>query len=463
MYPRATYLVRVGLHDARARARMQRARESFTVMQAAAVAAPGTGSDPERRMVRMVGPRLLRLCTIVACTARTCTPVAAAHTSLHLSDGEQSHHGEPDPVELAPALSNFTATAGNVAVITAARGPAGQPAIQINVTKVAAEPYNVAVFAPTVGAIAKSDVIFVSFLARAIAPAEAYLSVAIQGSEATGWAKAFMTEFPITGEWQNFTMAFTNDNLVSKSLSSVPAGAATIELFVGYPLEVLQISQVSMLNYGQSKSPTDFPACCFNYTGRGLDASWRAPADARIQTLRKARLTVRVLSHSTGTLVDGASVTTNMTRHLFRHGTCVVGGGMVTSNSADGDVYRKYTRELFNHIGMCNGLKWGDWEDPWHHNETMKVLAWAQRENFSMRGHNLVWPSCTEQYYLPLDVCEVRVQSFWQTGVSDSVRPSLLSAHSRACSCRATPLRCRSASPRTLQKRSVPSHERIQG
>lgn len=343
----------------------------------------------------------------VAARVLCCTIVACAAVAATTSDA-----GAPPAVELAPALSNFTSTAGNVAIVTAVDGPRGQPAIQINVTKVAAEPYNVAVYAPTVGPLSKSDVVFVTFLARAIAPAEAYLSVAIQGSEATGWAKAFMTEFPITSEWQNFSMAFTNDNLAPKSGGSIPAGAATIELFVGYPLEVLQVSQVSMLNYGRSKNASDFPACCFNYTGRSPDASWRAPADARIQTLRKAGLAVRVVSHSTGKPVDGASVTTNMTRHLFRHGTCVVGGGMVTSDSADGGIYRNHTRELFNHIGLCNGLKWGDWEDPWHRNQTLKVLAWAQHENFSVRGHNLVWPSCTAQYYLPPGVCDVRNRSF---------------------------------------------------
>jgi hypothetical protein len=66
------------------------------------------------------------------------------------------------PSQIAPAaIYNYTATAGGVAVVTNTTGPGGQPAIQINTTKVVPEVYNVAVYAPTVASIAKQDVIWV--------------------------------------------------------------------------------------------------------------------------------------------------------------------------------------------------------------------------------------------------------------------------------------------------------------
>lgn len=301
-------------------------------------------------------------------------------------------------VQLAPTLEAFKLVEAGEAVVTTSSGPGGtsDPALQINTTAAVAQPYMLALGAPALDTVSKDDVLYLTFQARAMAPADAHVGVALQGP-APGYQKAVDVSFMLNSSWQNFSIAVANEALVGASAPGV------MQIFVGYQLQTIEIASLSLLNYKGTKTPADFPTCCFNYPGREESAAWRGPAADRIVKLRKAPLQVTVVDKSTATPISGASVVSNMTRHLFRHGSCLP-TAMVLQQDDDGDTYRQHALELFNHVGFCNGFKWPAWEIPSERNDTLKALRWVAAHNFSVRGHNLVWPGCSSGL-LPPDVC----------------------------------------------------------
>ena len=153
------------------------------------------------------------------------------------------------------------------------------------------------------------------------------------------------------------------------------------------------------MNHGQGVDLASLPDNTKDYPGRAADAAWRKAADARIETLRKTDLTVKVLDAS-GKPVEGATVHVKMTRHAFHFGTAVA-GELITSDSVDAQKYRETVLRLFNTVVMENDLKWPEWDNPAHRARTMTALRWLHDHGLFIRGHNLVWPTAQ---FLPRDV-----------------------------------------------------------
>ena len=183
-----------------------------------------------------------------------------------------------------------------------------------------------------------------------------------------------------------------------------PAGSLHLALRVGGAAQTLEFGDVQLVTFDDPKSITlaQLPQTRITYGGRDPHAAWRAAADARIERVRKAPLTVRV-TDAQGRPVSGAAVTVEMKQHAFPFG-CeynpqqVVGPDALTP--AGKEFLRRYV-DLFN-VGTDEyAMKWPGWDDPATRTTALAALDWMTAHGVRVRGHCLVWPAWR---HLPADV-----------------------------------------------------------
>lgn len=120
--------------------------------------------------------------------------------------------------------------------------------------------------------------------------------------------------------------------------------------------------------------PADLPACCGNpdYPGRAGNATWRAEALGRIDTLRRGRLEVGVTDRS-GAPRGGCAVNATMETSAFRFGSAVNRDVWFGKHEGvNASVYRREFLRLFNTAVFEGTMKWPTWaEDAPSHNLTV--------------------------------------------------------------------------------------------
>lgn len=130
------------------------------------------------------------------------------------------------------------------------------------------------------------------------------------------------------------------------------------------------------------------------YAGYALDAPWRAEAATRINSHRKADLTVRVVD-AAGNPVPGASISVEQQEHAFGFGSAVQ-ARLLGNNPQANPTYQAMAAELFNIATVENNFKWPPWEGNWGSNFTRatanEALSWLESQGISARGHAMVWP-----------------------------------------------------------------------
>jgi GH35 family endo-1,4-beta-xylanase len=116
---------------------------------------------------------------------------------------------------------------------------------------------------------------------------------------------------------------------------------------------------------------------------------WRQAAEARIERIRKAELTVQV-TRAGGKPAVGVPVRVYMKQHAFGWGTAVA-GRLLLAEGSDADQYRRALLENFEMAVFENDLKWPQWE---RDRETpLAALRWLHSNGITrVRGHTLVWP-----------------------------------------------------------------------
>ncbi len=132
-----------------------------------------------------------------------------------------------------------------------------------------------------------------------------------------------------------------------------------------------------------------------------LAQPWREAAEARIERIRKAELTVQVL-RADGKPAEGVPVRVRMTKHAFGWGTAIA-GRFLLGEGEDSDKYRRAILDNFNMAVLENDLKWPQWE---RDRETpLAALQWLHANGITrVRGHTLVWPGWR---WLPKDLKEL--------------------------------------------------------
>ncbi|MEO8179245.1 MAG: endo-1,4-beta-xylanase [Deltaproteobacteria bacterium] len=167
------------------------------------------------------------------------------------------------------------------------------------------------------------------------------------------------------------------------------AGEAQVVFRLGYTPQTIDLADIKIENFGKQLTLADLPRSKLTYAGMEPDAPWRAKAEERIDELRKADLTVKVVGKD-GKPVAGASVSAKLTRHAFHFGTAAPAEILLNNSNQK---YVGFLRELFNTVTLENDLKWQaleDWSFPL--DRSVRGVDWLREAGIDVRGHVLVWP-----------------------------------------------------------------------
>jgi endo-1,4-beta-xylanase len=167
------------------------------------------------------------------------------------------------------------------------------------------------------------------------------------------------------------------------------AGEAQVVFRLGYTPQTIDLAEIKVENFQKQLTLADLPKSKTTYAGMEPDAPWRAKAEERIDKLRKADLTVKVVGKD-GKPVAGASVSAKLTRHAFHFGTCAPAETLLSGGQ---DKYVGLLRELFNTVTLENDLKWQalkDWSFPL--DRGVRGVDWLREAGMDVRGHVMVWP-----------------------------------------------------------------------
>lgn len=207
--------------------------------------------------------------------------------------------------------------------------------------------------------------------------------------------KSFISQLGAGLAWKTFNIPF----IASKDAD---AGDALVELAFGSLAQHVEVTGVEVLNFGNSVVKEDLPETRFTYNGRETGATWREKALLRIEEIRTAPLTVKVID-SEGKPVHKAEVEIKMTRSDFIWGTAINEATLAGTDSVS-DVYRMRLLELFNTGGIENGFKSGGWFwEPERKLNTLRSFEWLEKNGFRQ-------PAWTQ-----LGVARLEVQSLYHT------------------------------------------------
>lgn len=234
---------------------------------------------------------------------------------------------------------------------------------------------------PSVAGIAKDDVILVSFFARTISSiqesGEGAATVIIE--HRTTYEKEISHKVLIGSEWKQYYASV-------KSKSTWSTADVRYALFTGYTSQTIEVANVQFINYKNTIQLEDLPVSEITYPGQAADAAWRAPAQERIDQIRKGIVDIEVFDEN-GDAVKDAEVSIEMVKHQFGFGTAIPASVFISNT-----VFRNKVYELFNEVVFENDLKWKQFNP----NSTLNIrksLDSLDAHGIAVRGHNVIWPS----------------------------------------------------------------------
>ena len=234
---------------------------------------------------------------------------------------------------------------------------------------------------PSVSGIITNDVILVTFFARTIATiqesGEGALTVVIEHK--TTYDKEISHKILIGSEWKQYYASVK----VKSTWSTTDVRYA---FFTGYSSQTIEVADVQFLNFKSTLSIDDLPVSEITYPGQAADAEWRAPAQERINQIRKGIVDIEVYDEN-GEIVKDAEVSIEMIKHKFGFGTAIPASVFVSNST-----FRNKVFELFNEVVFENDLKWPQFNP----NSTLNIrksLDSLDAHGIAVRGHNVIWPS----------------------------------------------------------------------
>jgi endo-1,4-beta-xylanase len=286
----------------------------------------------------------------------------------------------------------------------------GQPfskALRIDVSKKPQRAQIVQIATPVDAAMASGDVLSVSFWMRSGNTGEATVDAGFRAVPQAGaggragapgapgaagrgrgmFAQPSLNAASAGSAWKKIQFPFALTRAYNK-------GEAEVYFTLGLREQSVEIGGIELMNYGTSKKVADLPFTKLGYAGSEPGAAWRKAAEARIEKIRKADLSV-VVKDKAGKLVRGAEVSVRMRKHAFLFGTAVSGSAL-SSQRLSADDLAKYKQEilkLFNFSVMENENKWLQWANTASRPATLAAIDWLRGSGVQVRGHNLVWPS----------------------------------------------------------------------
>ncbi len=234
---------------------------------------------------------------------------------------------------------------------------------------------------PSVGGITATDVILVTFFARTISSiqesGEGALTVIIEHK--TTYNKEISHKVLIGSEWKRYYASVKVNSTWSTS-------DVRYAFFTGYSSQTIEVAEVQFLNYKNTLSIDDLPVSEITYPGQTADAEWRAPAQERINQIRKGVVDIEVYDEN-GDAVKDAEVSIEMVKHKFGFGTAIPASVFINNTT-----FRNKVFELFNEVVFENDLKWPQF-NPSSTLNIRKALDSLDAHGIAVRGHNVIWPS----------------------------------------------------------------------
>lgn len=272
--------------------------------------------------------------------------------------------------------------------------PALNRALRARTLRLPGTPYSIQLNAPTIAPVQKGDALLATFWTRAVQSGEesGEVRTAFIFEEAKApYDKSIATPLTVGGQWQKFQLPFA-------ARENYAAGAARVNLHLGFKPQTIEFGGLSLINYGQTVKLADLPRTRHFYKGLEPDAPWRKAAAERIEQHRKGDLTINV-TNADGRPIEAANVQVRMKRHAFVWGSAINSGYFWDKEGTpDNQKYREQFVKLFNRAVEENAMKWPGFDNPKNREQSVKVIEWLKRNNIPMRGHNLIWPGWS---YLP--------------------------------------------------------------
>ena len=169
------------------------------------------------------------------------------------------------------------------------------------------------------------------------------------------------------------------------------ANESAFGVFMGELVQSLEISDVSLISLGKGAKLEALDESTVRYEGDEPDAEWRKLAEERIEKIRKADLSIKVVDQN-GSATPFATVNVRQIKSEFRWGTCVV-AGRICDESADGQKYREFVEKYCDVVVFENDMKWFGFQNSGTRARVEQAMKWLEDRDIAIRGHNLVWPS----------------------------------------------------------------------
>jgi endo-1,4-beta-xylanase len=324
-----------------------------------------------------------------------------------------------------PLTAFRVSTPRATSAIVDVEGPGFSRAIRVDVTQ-PGQTWDVELGTRLSRAVARGEVAYLAFQARAIRPAgdaaEAYFTVYAQRAS-PDYDKSLYESVAVGPDWQAFTLPFTWG-------AAYAANQASFVFGLGGHAQAVEIGAIAVVGFGPGVTIDMLPPAQFTYGGRAADDPWRAEAATRIEALRTGDLVVEVIDDRHDEAVEDADVRVEQRRHAFPFGAALVAQRLTAGPPPEGQpdenaAYRFLVERLFNAGSLENDTKWPPWEGDWgpafNQPQTLAALDWMRGRGMRIRGHVLVWPGWNN---LPQSVVRLR-------GTPDAATtiPPLVRAH----------------------------------
>ncbi len=184
-------------------------------------------------------------------------------------------------------------------------------------------------------------------------------------------------------------------------------GEARLEITPAFFKETVEIRNLRVTGFG-NEAPPRSTGNGEQYPGHAPDAAWREASRKRIETHRKAPITLHIRDEW-GNPIQGATAEIRMTRHEYLFGTCAKAFRLTDAELhhtrpeynreawlADNVIYRERMQSLFNFVVLENDMKWPSWAGQWPNRRqevTMDALRWLKQKGLVAKGHTILWGS----------------------------------------------------------------------
>jgi endo-1,4-beta-xylanase len=291
-----------------------------------------------------------------------------------------------------PGIASWKVNGTTDFKIVPAANVSGGKAISIVINKARDNPWDIAVTAPLTEGVSVGDALFLAVQIRATSAdneAQSGVIAASKIEENSPPHKLLVeTSAQVSDKWTTLYAS----GIVEKNYS---ASATHITVHLAAARQTIEIGNVYAFNLGPDIDLASLPKLKVTYPGREATAAWRAPAQARIEAIRKADMNVKVVD-AAGKAIPGAKIQVQMTSHAFHFGSFV--GHDVTKNDGNSQKLRETFSLLFN--TATSPLYWQDWgwQSPGMRASYLASMKYLAEKKIPWRGHTLIYPG---EQYLP--------------------------------------------------------------